>query len=269
MSVIEDMISRLGGADEAYKAKLKNHVRDMFGYSNYMSKLGQETAKPASIGDVSGLSPAGVNARIQTRFGMQDENIRTLERAAGGIDAAAESIASKLASKNKEVDKYRYDTSFVFEPKDSLDEKILDYARNPYNEDGSVKSVEQFEREINAEFSQGVLGGETNPNQGFVNANAPKPEYSLDDVRNRIVERLPADFAGKESSYSYRFNGMTEEQAAEEQIIDYANLIAAGRGKEVPAELYPVAYRLLSDTEKAKLRGVKKIGSTSTSDRDL
>lgn len=257
MGILDEAIAKYGGADEAYKLKLKQGIRDTLGYQNYMSRLGDATAKPASIGDIKGLSPAGINARISSRFNTQNADINALEKNAGAVDAAAESISSKLASKNKEADKYRYDSSFIFEPQDELDRKILDYARNPRNEDGTVKTVEQFEKEVNAEFGQGALGGDINPNRGFMDVNAPKPAYSLDDVRNRIVERLPADFSGKESAYSYRFNGMTEEQAAEEQMIDYSNLIAAGRGKEVPAELYPMAYSLLSDSEKKKLMGVK------------
>src|SRR3990167_9055120 len=100
-SIIDQMIGRYGGADEAYKLKLRTNIRNMFGYSNYMSKFGQETASPASIGDVSGLSPAGVNARIQSRFGTQDQNINALQGAAGAIDTAAGSIADRLAAKSR------------------------------------------------------------------------------------------------------------------------------------------------------------------------
>lgn len=254
MGTLDEAVAKYGGADEAYKLKLKTKFRDLLGYSNYMSRIGQETAAPADIGSVEGLSPAGVNARISSRFNTQNANVDALASNASAIDTAAGSIADKLAAKNKAADKYRYDSSFIFQPKDSLDQKILDYARNPRNEDGSIKTAEQFEKELNDEFGAGLLG--PGAEQGIAGGGAT-PEYSLEDVRNRLTERLPADYVGKEDSYSYRFQGMTEKQAAEEQIINYANMIVAGQGDKVPPELYPVAYHLLSDTEKAKLRGLK------------
>lgn len=251
MGTLDDAIAKYGGADEAYKLKLKKGIRDTLGYQNYMSRLGDATANPAAIGDIKGLSPAGINARISSRFNNQNADINALQSNAGAVDAAAESIASKLASKNKEADKYRYDSSFVFEPKDELDQKILDYSRNPRNEDGSIKSLQQFESELNSEYGQGMFSAD-----GTTATPGATPKYNIQDVKDRIVERLPNDYIGKESAYAYRFNGMNEKQAAEEQMIDYANLIASGRGKEVPAELYPMAYSLLSDSEKKKLTGI-------------
>lgn len=259
ISVIDQMVQKYGGADEAYKQKLKEHIRDAFGYSNYRDQLDRELSGPASIGSVKGLSPNGINARINTRFGMQDTRVSGLQKAAGTIDSAAATLSERLAAKNKAADKYKYDTSFIFEPHDALDQKILDYARNPRNEDGSVKTVDQFEKELQKEYGSSVTIDQSQPvvSDPRMAGQNPDGQFSAKDIQDRVVQHLPADFSGKELNYSYRFQGMTEKQAAEEQLIDFANLIANGRGKEVPAEIYPMAYHLLSDAEKAKLRGYK------------
>jgi hypothetical protein len=255
MSAIEDAINRYGGGDEAYKQKLKEGIRDTMGYSNWMSKLGKETSAPAAMPPMKGnITPQGVLAGQETGYGIQRGNINSLERITGGIDAAAGSIASTLAAKNKADDKYRYDSSFIYQPKDDLDQRILDYARNPRNEDGSIKSVQQLESELRAEYSQGQFS--TSPDN-YVAAGGTPPKYTADDITNRLAERLPADYIGKEDMYSYRFNGMNEKQATEEQLINYSNMLANGQGDQIPSELYPLAYHLLSDAEKAKLRGLK------------
>lgn len=251
-SVIDAAIAKYSGGDDAYANKLKTTIRDAMGYSNYISRIGKETSAPAEIGSVEGLSPAGVRNKIGSKFNQQKENVNTLSQIAGGIDTAADSIASKLAAKSREADKNRFDSSFVFDPRDELDQKILDYTRNPFNDDGSVKSLQQFEAELNQEFGSNINFDEES---GTVATGRSGGGFNSSQIKERIVERLPNDYIGKERAYTYRFQGMTEKQAAEEQMIDYANMIVAGRGKEVPQELYPMAYSLLSDAEKSKLRG--------------
>jgi hypothetical protein len=241
MSIIEDAINKYGGADEAYKLKLKEGIRDSLGYSNYMSKLGKETSAPAAAPEMKGnILPAGVLAGQEAGYSMQNSRINTLQGVTGAIDSAAESIATKLAAKNKAADKNRYDSSFIFEPTNPIESSILKYAQNPYNEDGSVKSLQQLEGELNTEFGQA---------EG----------YSPEDIKGMLVDKLPADYIGKEGSYAYRFAGMSEKQAADEQLIDYGNLIMNGKADQVPKELYPLAYASLSDAEKMAL-SKKKLG---------
>lgn len=235
-SLIDSAISRYASGDDAYANKLKMHIRDAMGYSNYMSRLGQETASPAAIGDIKGLSPAGIQARISSRFGQQDTRVAALGAMAGGIDTAAGSIADSLAAKNKAADKNRYDTSFVFQPTNPVEAEILKYSQNPYNEDGSTKSLQQFESELNSNFGQ-------------------QDGYSPEDVKKMIVDKLPADYIGKERFYKYRFQGFSEKAATEETYIDYGDMIVNGQGSEVPKELYPAAYATLTDAEKAELNG--------------
>ena len=254
MSIISDAINKYGGTDDVYKNKLKEEIRNTMGYSNYMSKLGKETSAPATAPPMKGnILPSGVLAGQQAGYSMQNKRINTLQGVAGAIDTAAGSIADKLAAKNKADDKYRYDSSFIYQPKDDLDQKILDYARNPRNEDGSVKSVQQFESELNAEYGKNMFAGSPN---GMVQAGGEAPKYNIEDVKNRLAERLPADYIGKENMYGYRFSGMSEKQATDEMYQDYGDMIVNGKGDQVPPELYPHAYALLTDLEKKKLRGV-------------
>jgi len=245
MGIIDDAIKKYGGEDEAYKNKLKEEIRNTMGYSNYMSKLGKETSSPAAAPEMKGnILPAGVLAGQEAGYSMQNARINTLQQVTGAIDTAAGSIASALASKSKAKDKYRYDTSFVFQPSNEVEQAILDYSQNPYNEDGSTKSLQQFEAELNRNF--GKMEGD------------PFEGYSSEDIKGMIVDKLPADYIGKERQYQYRFAGMSEEQATDEMIIDYGNMIVMGKGKDVPQEFFPAAYATLSPAEKAAVQKLKK-----------
>lgn len=238
-SLIDAAISKYGGSDEAYKLKLKTGIRDALGYSNYMSRLGQETANPADIGDIKGLSPQGIQTRIASRFGQQDTRVNALSQMARGIDTAAGSIADSLAAKSRASMRNQYDTSFVFHPTNPVEDELLRNVQNPYNEDGSIKSLQQIEAELNDKFGQ---------TEG----------YSPEDIKKMIVDKLPPDYIGKERFYQYRFHGMSEEQATDETIIDYGSMIVNGQADKVPPELYAAAYATLTPAEKAQVQGFRK-----------
>lgn len=239
-SLIDQAIQKYGGSDEIYKNKLKEGIRDSLGYSNYISKLGKETSAPAPAPEMKGnILPAGVLAGQEAGYSMQNQRINTLQSVTGAIDTAAGSIASALAAKNKAADKNKYDTSFVYQPTNPVEQRILDHAQNPYNDDGSLKSLQQLESELNNEFGQ-------------------QEGYSPEDIQKMIVDKIPADYMGKERIFKYRFQGMSEEQATDEAIIDYGNMIVLGKGKEVPPELYPSAYATLTPAEKAEVQNLKK-----------
>ena len=103
--------------------------------------------------------------------------------------------------------------------------------------------MQQFESELNSSFGK----TENDPFEG----------YSSDDIKSRIVDRLPSDYIGKERQYQYRFAGMSEEQATDEMIIDYGNMIVMGKGKEIPQEFFPAAYATLSPAEKVAVQKLK------------
>jgi len=150
LSLLEQAISKYSDGDSAYANKLKQHIRDGMGYSNYMSKLGKETAAPASIGDIKGLSPQGIRERMSSRFGMQNQNVNTLTNIAGAFDTAAGQIATDQISKARAAASARqnamgFENGVLFQPKDQLDTDLLKTLQNPYNTDGSVKSLQQIQ----------------------------------------------------------------------------------------------------------------------------
>lgn len=206
MSIIEDTIKKYSGGDDAYALKLKTGIRDAMGYSNYMSRLGQETAGAAPIGDIKGLSPAGVKERIGTRFGMQDENVRTLGAIAGGIDTAAGSIASDQISRARTA----ASAAGMFEPKDWLDKQIRNFiTERPTKEDGTPLSVDEFKTQL---FGQ-VMGEGSESDVLF------QPGLSEEVINQRITQRLPSDFEENSGMYKYKAMGYTKAQA--ENLVQF------------------------------------------------
>lgn len=218
MSVIDQMISKYGGQDEAYKLKLKTGIRDAFGYSNYMSKLGKETKAPADIGNVEGLSPAGINARISSRFGTQNENISSLSTAAGAIDTAAgtlaaEQAAREKAAREKAIQQYGINNGVMFNPQSQLETKVADYMKNPYNPDGSVKTIDQFKQEAADYFAPRENVDMTSPtsNGGLEMRDNPTAQ----NIQEVIDKRIPKDFAGNEQTYAAMSQGFSRKQATD------------------------------------------------------
>lgn len=218
LSSIEQAIAKIGGADEAYKLKLKQGIRDTLGYSNYMSKIGKETKGPADIGSVAGLSPAGINARINSRFGTQTENVNALSSVAGAIDTAAgslaaEQIAREKASRAAAVARYGVNNGVMFQPTSQLETKMADYMKNPYNPDGSVKTIDQFKTEMADYFAprenvdmtyqdaQGNLQMRDNP--------------TAQNIQEVIDKRVPKDFMGNEQTYAAMAQGFSRKQATD------------------------------------------------------
>ena len=258
---IQQAIDKYGGADEAYKNKLKGHIREAMGYSNFVTQLKGAVNAPIDVGNIDNLDPNAIARKRQSQQGMQDQKVQSLESNVNQIDSAADTLASgQVSREKKEADKYRYDTNFTYNPNDELDEKILAYAQNPYNEDGSVKSLQQFEQELRDQYQSTTSAEKVDnltltgdPSLPFEFTENPG-KYSPEDIKNRIVERLPSDYIGKENIYSYRFQGFGEKEATEQVISSYGDMILAGRGAEVPRELYPVAYATLTDSEQSLVR---------------
>jgi hypothetical protein len=218
MSVIEDAISKYSGGDEAYAQKLKTHMRDAMGYSNYMSKIGQETAKPAAIGDIKGLSPSGISARIGTRFGMQDQNISTLNQVAGAIDTTAGQLANDQVSREKAAareaeSRVGVENGVAFTPQNQIETEILKYIQNPKNEDGTIKTPQQFEEELKGMFKE-IPGADKPYDMGDGNV-ASREVYDENQVKEALAKRLPKDYAGNEDKYFMMSRGFSEKQARE------------------------------------------------------
>jgi hypothetical protein len=223
MGTLDDKIAQLSKGDDAYAMKLKTHFREALGYSNYMSRLGQETAKPASIGNIEGLSPAGVNARIGTRFGMQDDRISSLNRMSGAIDSAAGGLAADQISREKSAASSGKDISF--DPKTQLEREIDKYTMNPKNPDGSTKSLQQFEAEMNAKFAavQGADGQPVDANKPYDMGNGEVQSQDILDankIKEAINTRIPKDYIGKEVYYQAIRGGAKDAEAQKLQTFD-------------------------------------------------
>lgn len=223
MGTLDDKIASLSKGDDAYAMKLKQHFKDALGYSNYMSRIGQETAKPASIGDIKGLSPAGINARIGTRFGMQDDRINSLNRMSGAIDTAAGGLAADQISREKSAATNGPDISF--DPKSQMEREIDNYIHNPKNPDGSTKSLQQFEAEMNEKFAavQGADGQPVDANKPYDMGNGEIQSQDILDsnkIKEAIQSKIPKDYIGKEVYYQALLGGAKDDQAQKLQTFD-------------------------------------------------
>jgi hypothetical protein len=198
MSIIDDAISKYGGADEAYKNKLKEHIRNAMGYSNYVSASQNAANKPLDLSMMKGnITPAGVRSLVGGAMDMRNQAADNAAKLAGAIDTTAGSIASSQiaagkAAKNKEG----LENGVAFRPQDPIEQKILGYMQNPKNPDGSIKSLQQFEGELNNEFGQ---------------AEGITPE----EIKAKISQRVPADYIQNQDKYSLMSQGYSEKQADE------------------------------------------------------
>ena len=220
MSIIQEAINKFGGADEVYKNKLKEHIKNAMGYSNYMSKMTREMGGTPDIGDLKGLSPQGVQARIGSKFGIQKQNLSNLDQITGSMDLAAGTLASEQAAREKAsraagAQRYGINNGVMFNPESELEQKINDYMKNPYNPDGSTKSLQQFESEVNSYYnspekmqtSTAYLDDSGNP--------VPYAVQNPDNVKAAIQKRIPKDFIGNEGLYSAMAQGYSKKQATD------------------------------------------------------
>ena len=77
---IQQAVDKFGGADEAYKNKLKGHIRNAMGYSNEMTRLKGAINAPVEMGDIEGLDPAALARRRSGKEAIQKQ-IRNLSNA--------------------------------------------------------------------------------------------------------------------------------------------------------------------------------------------
>jgi|GEM_PF-4497458 len=220
LSKLEQAISKYGGSDEAYKNKLKIGIRDSLGYSNYISRAGKQAAGPADIGDVKGLSPQGIMSRINSRFGMQKENIGTSLDIAGAMDTAAGGLAAEQVAREKAAASARknamgLDNKVLFETKDQLDEQILNYMQNPKNADGTIKTKDQFAQELNAYYSNPTYMQSSEKYVDEQGKPIPYQVHTAEEISKRLESRLPKDFSGNEDKYHLMAKGYSEKQATE------------------------------------------------------
>lgn len=218
-SIIEDAVNKYSGGDDAYALKLKQGIRDSMGYSNYMARLGKESAVPASAPvSVKGknITPQGIISGQEAGYGIQNRNIASLGRITGAMDTAAGSIASHQIAREKDAkDK-------MFEPKDWLDKQIRDFQLNrPKKEDGSEMTTAEF-----SDHLKGMLQGEgSDKDMLFQQGISPQV------IDNRLRERMPKDFEQKRAYYQALAAGETKAVADDIQDRDdyINNKMSSGR----------------------------------------
>ena len=230
---ISEAISKYGGEDEAYKLKLKTHIRNGMGYSNYMSRIGAETQAPESLGDVKGLSPAGIKARIASRFGDQNRRISSLQGMAGDIDTTAGSLASAQVAREKAA---ATTNPFGFKEGDWLDEQIKQFITDrPKNAQGQPMTAEEFKQQL---LGKQAMFAENPQGEGDMF----QPGYTPEMIEQRMEERIPKDYSEKSSYYQALAAGSTKAEAEEVQdLTDYSQGKMSDGRKKIYEILNPSA----------------------------
>ena len=221
---LEEAISKYGGEDEAYKLKLKSTIRETMGYSNYRARLDGQVNKPLDTGDIKGLSIAGMASNRAAKMGIEENNINQSERMMNSIDSTAGSLANAQAAREKSASEKAArdkegqidsspgaENSGSFSPEDELDREIIKYKNNPFNDDGSIKSLQQFESEQAAIYNSKFSGDQK--------------LYPGSYVNDRVKRRFESDYTGKEEEYqkSYKFErwekmGLTKGQVKKRML---------------------------------------------------
>jgi len=152
------------------------------------------------------ITPGGVKSIVGGAMNMRDQETDSASKLAGAIDSTAGELASAQAAREKAAatkkeEAMGLENGVAFSPSDELDRKILAYMQNPKNDDGSVKSLQQFESELNAEYGNKFSGTQR--------------LYPTDYVSSRIAEKVPKDFIGQEDKYSLMAQGYSAKQAEE------------------------------------------------------
>ena len=213
---INEAVSKYGGEDEAYKNKLKEGIRDAMGYSNFSTELARTRKSNPNINLKGDLNPATILGNIDSAFGRKQSEVSSLQGAMRTVDTAAGSIASSQVATGKAAqEKFGTANGVAFDPQSQLETQIADYMKNPYNPDGSKKSLQQFEAETNAYYSQEDKL-QTGPKVVDANGNpVPYRVYSPEDIKAEIEKRVPRDFIGNEQTYSAMALGYSKKQATD------------------------------------------------------
>lgn len=222
MSILSDAIAKYGGADEAYKNKLKTHIRNAMGFSNYVSQSDAAYNRPLDLSRMKGnITPQGVKSLVGGAMDINNQEGSGFAKIAGQIDSTAEGLAAAQISDakaraSKKASAMGFENGVAFAPQNELEERILAYEQNPTNPDGSIKSLQQFEAEMVEYFKE-------NPNASMMQVDLSgnnltgelRDKLTQDEIKATIQKRVPSDFIGKEDKYSLMAQGFSSKQADE------------------------------------------------------
>ena len=199
---LEQAIGKHGGEDEAYKLKLKTGIRESLGYSNYVSQRKRAAGESLDLSLLEGnITPGGVKQLVGGAIDTKEGNLDTIDKKIGAVDSASEQLATAQMAREKAAStaarsKMGLENGIMFQPQNPMEAMVNDFMQNPKNPDGSMKSVQQLEAEMNA--SLGMQEG-----------------YSSEDIKRTLEERMPADYMGNEDKYFMMSMGFSEKQALE------------------------------------------------------
>ena len=242
---LEQNIAKYGGSDEAYKLKLKTNIREALGYSNYRSQASSAMKKPLDLSLMKGnITPAGVKSLVGGAVNMQEQEAGTYQGMAGKVDTAAGQLAADQISKARAAASARqnalgYENGVLFQPKDQLDIDLLKTLQNPYNTDGSVKSLQQIQAELNDKYKPGRMD-----DQGI----DAMYNYSPEEINQRIAEKLPKDFIQNQDKYTMMLRGMSQKQAETYSGFTKIPSLAADDPRKLVYEtLHPEMAKFIED----------------------
>lgn len=219
MQNLEGAIAKYGGEDEAYKMKLKNSIRDSLGYSNYVSQRDKALKKPIDVSLMKGnITPAGVKQLVGGAMDTKNQEVDAYNTMAGKTDVAAgqiaaDRIAKEKAAKAAAVARYGINNGVMFQPTSQLETKMADYMKNPYNPDGSVKTIDQFKQEMSDYFTP-----RENVDMTYQNAQGGsevRDNPTAQNIQEVIDKRVPKDFVGNEQTYAAMAQGFSRKQATD------------------------------------------------------
>ena len=253
MALLDDMVAKYGGEDEAYKTKLKENIRGAFGYSNYVNKANEAAGKPLSLNLEGDITPSGVKSLVGGAMDMNKSERDAAGNLAGAIDAQAGTLASAQAAREKAAaaeakDAQGLENGVAFEPKDELDNEILAYKQNPTNPDGSTKSLQQFEAELIQKYGEEASQGQFSADgQSLTGRNATKSTEEIrNEIKDRFNQRIESDWIGNEDKYHYMSQGYSDKQAEGLQGgLNYAQM--SDERKLIYSVRNPAMSRLLDE----------------------
>lgn len=260
MGTISDLIEQFGGEDTAYKEKLKTHFKNMMGYSNYAAEVDETASRPLQF-DIKGknLSNEAIVGAYGKAADIRESAVRSAQGRVDAINSLAGNLASEQASMEKAAASARQnatglDNGQVFIPRDPLDEALLQYKQNPVNPDGTTKSLQQFEAELNA---QGTFW-DTKSNSDA----SMMVKYTPEEIKQRIQERIPSDFIGNEDKYMFLSRGYSEKQAEKYAgALEYMNPYGSQAMKTLYRMQNPEMAKAI-DSERFSKEFMDDVGST-------
>jgi hypothetical protein len=185
------------------------------GYSNYVSQRNATQKKPIDLSLLKGnITPGGVKQLVGGAMDVKNQEVETYQTMADKTDAAAAGIAAdklaemKVARAKADIEAKLLKENLQYKPTNWAESEIVNYMKNPYNQDGTLKTRDQLKEQL-----LGQMAGE---GSDVNTAGGVTPQL----IEQRINEWLPKDFEANAKYYQYVSMGYTKAQAKDLQDFD-------------------------------------------------